>query len=192
MKTSKEYRLEAKAALKGNWGYAIAIVLLFSAAIGALSATFVGGIVLTGALMIGYAYAMIQFCRRGSFKIEDLLQGLKTDNFTATIGLYVKMTIFIFLWSLLFCIPGIIKSYAYSMAPYIMADHPNITGGQAITASQNLMKGKKAKLFCLHLSFIGWILLCVLTFGILTIWVGPWMEVAQARFYESIKDEVQL
>ena len=192
MKTCKEYRLEAKAALKGNWALAIAVVLLFAIAVGAVSATFLGGIVLTGALMVGYAYAMIQFCRRGSFKIEDLIQGFRTDNFTATIGLYVRTMIYIFLWSLLFCIPGIVKAYAYSMAPYIMADHPEITGKDAITASKNLMNGKKARLFCLHLSFIGWVLLSCLTFGILFIWVGPWMEVAQARFYESIKEEVKL
>lgn len=191
MKTCKEYRLEAKAALKNNWALAIVVVILFALAVGLVSTTFIGGIVLSGALMVGYAYAMIQFCRRGSFKIEDLIQGFRTDNFTATIGLYVKMMIYIFLWSLLFCIPGIVKSYAYSMAPYIMADHPEITGEQAITASKNLMQGKKGKLFCLHLSFIGWILLSCLTGGILFIWVAPWMEVAQARFYESIKDEVK-
>ncbi len=192
MKTCKEYRLEAKTALKGNWAFAIAIVLLFGIAVGAATATIAAGIVLTGALMVGYAYTMLQFCRRGSFKIEDLLQGFRTDNFTATIGLYVKSAIYIFLWSLLFCIPGIVKSYAYSMAPYIMADHPEITGEQAITASKNLMNGKKGKLFCLQFSFIGWILLSCLTFGILALWVGPWMDVAQAKFYESIKDEVKL
>lgn len=191
MKTCKEYRLEAKEALKNNWALAIAVVVLFALAIGLVSTTFIGGIVLSGALMVGYAYTMIQFCRRGSFKIEDLVQGFRTDNFTATIGLYVKMVIYIFLWSLLFCIPGIVKSYAYSMAPYIMADHPEITGEQAITASKNLMNGKKGRLFCLHLSFIGWVILSCLTFGILFIWVGPWMEVAQAKFYESIKDEVK-
>lgn len=192
MKTCKEYRLEAKTALKGNWAFAIAIVLLFGIAVGAATATIAAGIVLTGALMVGYAYTMVQFCRRGSFKIEDLLQGFRTNNFTATIGLYVKSAIYIFLWSLLFCIPGIVKSYAYSMAPYIMADHPEITGEQAITASKNLMNGKKGKLFCLQFSFIGWILLSCLTFGILALWVGPWMDVAQAKFYESIKDEVKL
>lgn len=192
MKTCKEYRLEAKTALKGNWAFAIAIVLLFGIAVGAATATIAAGIVLTGALMVGYAYTMVQFCRRGSFKIEDLLQGFRTNNFTATIGLYVKSAIYIFLWSLLFCIPGIVKFYAYSMAPYIMADHPEITGEQAITASKNLMNGKKGKLFCLQFSFIGWILLSCLTFGILALWVGPWMDVAQAKFYESIKDEVKL
>ena len=192
MKTCKEYRSEAKTALKNNWAYAIVVVVLFSIAVALVAVNFVAGIVLTGALMVGYAYAMIQFCRRGSFQIEDLVQGFRTDNFTATIGLYVKMTIYTFLWSLLFCIPGIVKSYAYSMAPYIMADHPEITGEQAITASKNLMKGKKGKLFCLHISFIGWVLLSCLTFGILFIWVAPWMEVAQAMFYESIKDEVTI
>ena len=76
------------------------------------------------------------------------------------------------------------------MAPYILMDHPEMTGGEAITASKNLMKGKKWKLFCLEFSFIGWILLSILTFGILLLWIEPWMQAAMAAFYESIKDEV--
>jgi len=76
------------------------------------------------------------------------------------------------------------------MAPYILADNPELSGNDAITASRKLMDGKKARLFCLDFSFIGWIILSVLTFGILFLWVGPWMEAARADFYESIKDEV--
>ena len=89
-----------------------------------------------------------------------------------------------------FVIPGIIAVYKYSMAPYILMDHPEMTGGEAITASKNLMKGKKWKLFCVEFSFIGWCLLGALTFGIAYIWIGPYMQATMAAFYEDIKDEV--
>ena len=71
-------------------------------------------------------------------------------------GLYVA------LWSLLLVIPGIVKSYSYAMAPYIMAEHPALTANEAITESRRIMDGNKWRLFCLDFSFIGWELLCVL------------------------------
>ncbi|MBP5599690.1 MAG: DUF975 family protein, partial [Lachnospiraceae bacterium] len=117
-------------------------------------------------------------------------EGFKKPGFSATIGLNVKMAIFILLWTLLFYIPGIIAVFKYSMAPYILMDHPEMTGGEAITASKNLMKGKKWKLFCVEFSFIGWCLLGALTFGIAYIWIGPYMQATVAAFYEDIKDEV--
>ena len=191
MKTSKEYRVQSKAALKGNWGMAIAITLVYALLTGACAATVVGAILLTGALAVGYAYAMFMIFRRGNYDLSDLFYGFKSPKFSATIGLAIKMSIYLLLWSMLFVVPGIIKTFSYSMAPYILADHPEMTGGEAITASKNLMKGKKWKLFCMEFSFIGWILLSFLTFGILFLWVGPWMAAAEADFYESIKDEVK-
>ena len=191
MKTTKEYRMEAKAAMKGNWGMGIALFLVFGLIYCAATGTLIGAILLDGALMVGVAYAMVQLFRRGNLELGDLFYGFQGPKFSATIGLAIKTGIFTFLWSLLFCIPGIVATFSYSMAPYILADHPEMTGGQAITASKNLMKGKKGKLFCLQLSFIGWILLSCLTFGIGFLWVGPWMSAATAAFYESIKDEVQ-
>ena len=71
-------------------------------------------------------------------------------------GLYIA------LWSLLFIIPGIIKSFSYAMAPYILAEHPEMTASEAITESRHMMDGNKWRLFCLDFSFIGWSLLCSL------------------------------
>ena len=77
------------------------------------------------------------------------------------------------------------------MAPYILADNPEMDGKAALDASKKLMYGKKGRLFCLHLSFIGWIILSAFTFGILYIcYVGPYIKAAEAAFYESIKYEV--
>lgn len=94
--------------------------------------------------------------------------------------------LYTFLWSLLFIIPGIIAVYKYAMAPFILAEHPEMKPSQAITASKQMMDGRKWELFCLELSFIGWCLLSVLTLGIGMLWVAPYMNVAVAVFYRDI------
>ena len=70
--------------------------------------------------------------------------------------------LYTFLWSLLFVIPGIVKTYSYAMTPYIMSEHPSLTANEAITESRRIMDGNKWRLFCLDFSFIGWELLCSL------------------------------
>ena len=190
MKSAKEYRQIARESLSGNWGAAIGAVIVYGLMLGALCFTAVGSIVLGGALMCGLAYVFMMTIREKKVTFENLFEGFKKPGFSATIGLNVKMAIFILLWTLLFYIPGIIAVFKYSMAPYILMDHPEMTGGEAITASKNLMKGKKWKLFCVEFSFIGWCLLGALTFGIAFIWIEPYMQATVAAFYEDIKDEV--
>ena len=104
-------------------------------------------------------------------------------NFGNAFGLHFMMGLFTALWSLLFIIPGIVAAYRYALAPYLMAENPNIGVMEAIRQSKELMKGKKWSLFCLHFSFIGWILLSILTLGIGLLWVNPYMEAANAAFY---------
>ncbi len=88
------------------------------------------------------------------------------------LGLVLLMGIFIFLWSLLLVVPGIIAAYRYSMAPYLMAENPNIDALEAIRRSKEMMDGNKGRLFCLHLSFIGWILLSIFGVGLLNSILG--------------------
>ena len=190
MKSAKEYRQIARESLKGNWGAAIGVTIVYSLILSAVAATGIGALILGGALCCGLTFVFVSAIREKKVVFENLFEGFKKPNFSATIGLYVKTCIFVMLWSLLFYIPGIVAIYKYSMAPYILMDHPEMTGGEAITASKNLMQGKKWKLFCLQLSFIGWCLLGAITFGIAFIWVGPYMQAAQAAFYEDIKAEV--
>lgn len=94
----------------------------------------------------------------------------------------------IFLWSLLFVIPGIIASYRYAMTPYILAENMDLSVMEAISESKRLMKGNKLRLFFMELSFLGWQILCVLTLGIASLWVGPYMEAAKAAFYREISE----
>lgn len=96
--------------------------------------------------------------------------------------------LFTVLWTLLFIIPGIVKSYEYQMIPYLLADNPQMTKEQAFEESKRMMQGQKWKAFVLDLSFIGWNLLSELTLGILGIfYVQPYMDATHAALYEALR-----
>ena len=100
------------------------------------------------------------------------------------------MGLFIFLWSLLFIIPGIIKSISYAMTPYILADCPDVKVRDALKLSMKMMKGHKMEYFILGLSFIGWILLSVVTAGLVNVfYTGPYMGSTFAAYYLALKKE---
>ncbi len=95
--------------------------------------------------------------------------------------------LYTFLWSLLFVIPGIVKSYEYRMIPYLLADHPDMTYKQAFAESRRMMSGQKWRAFVLDLSFIGWDILSILTLGILSIfYVEPYRFMTNAALYEAL------
>ena len=122
------------------------------------------------------------------WSVGDIFSSFRNgmDYYLNSFLLLFVNSIFIFLWSLLFVIPGIIKTFSYSMSPYILIDNPVMTAGEARRKSMEIMKGNKWKLFCLQFSFIGWILLSILTFGILFLWVIPAMEMSKIAFYKEI------
>lgn len=96
--------------------------------------------------------------------------------------------LFTVLWTLLFIIPGIVKSYEYQMIPYLLADNPQMTKEQAFEESKRMMQGQKWKAFVLDLSFIGWNILSALTLGILGIfYVQPYMDATHAALYEALR-----
>lgn len=115
---------------------------------------------------------------------KDLFYG--SNDFGRSFILYILQSIFTFLWSLLFVIPGIIKGIAYSMSYYIANDNKDLSASECIDRSKQMMDGYKWDYFCLMLSYTGWIILSVLTFGILFIWVLPRMEQAKYLFYLRI------
>lgn len=94
--------------------------------------------------------------------------------------------LYVFLWSLLFIIPGIIAGYSYAMTNYILAEHPELTASEAIERSKQMMAGNRFRLFCLKFSFIGWDLLCSLTLGIGNLWLTPYKQSAIAAFYREV------
>ena len=158
------------------------MALVFFAAI--LSVYAVVCFVVGGTVQLGYAKFNLALVDHREARFSDLFSqfGRFGDGFV----LSLLMTIFVVLWSLLLIIPGIIASYSYAMAPYILYENPGMRPMAAIKASKELMRGNKWRLFCLQLSFIGWSLLCALTAGIGYLWLRPYQEAAQASFYRQI------
>lgn len=100
--------------------------------------------------------------------------------------------LFTFLWSLLFIIPGIIKSYEYRMIPYLLAEYPDMPKDDAFAISKYMMTGNKWKTFVLDLSFILWILGSVFTLGLLGLfYADPYMAQTGAALYDALKAEKQ-
>lgn len=94
--------------------------------------------------------------------------------------------LYVFLWSLLFIIPGIVAGYSYAMTSYILAENPELTASEAIEQSKQMMTGNRWRLFCLQFSFIGWDILASLAFGIGHLWLIPYKQAATAAFYREI------
>ena len=192
--TASEFRAKAREQLGNNifgnqWLYALVVCLIISAITGIASTTVVVPLLIIGPLAIGEAKVFLNLTRSNDpVKIEDTFTGF-TSDIGGNIVLGLLVTLFTFLWSLLFVIPGIIKAYSYSMAFYIKHDNPTYTWQQCIDESRKMMDGNKMRLFLLDLSFIGWIIVGVLCLGIGTLWVAPYMATAHANFYEEISQK---
>ena len=94
---------------------------------------------------------------------------------------------FVMLWSFLLYVPGIIKLYSYRLAPYILAENPHMTAREALNESKRITNGAKKDLFILDLSFIGWFMLCGITFGLAGIYVYPYYQMTLTNAYLSIR-----
>ena len=141
-------------------------------------------LVIGGAATLGYARYNLNLVDHQEAQVNDLFsqfhrlgQGFCMQFFRG---------LFTFLWSLLFIIPGIIAGFRYAMTPYILLEHPEMTAREAITASKELMRGNKFRLFCLELSFIGWSLLCSLPFMVCAIISGVAAIFHSAAFFSIL------
>lgn len=157
-------------------------VLIF-AVISAIVSFIIGGVVELG---MNHFFLKQHDGRRHEF--SDLFSYF--NNWSGAFCLRLLTNVYITLWSLLFVIPGIIKGYSYSMAPYIMAEHPELGANDCITRSRHMMDGHKFELFCLDLSFIGWSILCIFTFGIGFPFLSAYNQAARAAFYRNISVEM--
>ena len=187
--TNSEIRAQARQNMKGNWGLGIGAWLIYAVILGGVSMIpyigWIGTVILTGPLACGLYCIYLRFARAHQTQISDLFSGFQYFGNSFLAGLLVNL--FTFLWSLLFIIPGIVKNYAYSMTYYILCDDPTMDGNTAITKSREMMDGHKMDLFMLQLSFIGWILLGIVTCGIAMIYVVPYMLEAETIFYNNLR-----
>ena len=113
--------------------------------------------------------------------------GFDGQNYGGIVKTMLLTDIFIFLWSLLLIIPGIVKSYSYRMVPYILADNPNIGVKKAIALSNEMTMGHKFNMFVLDLSFIGWYLLGILALGIGVLFVLPYDNATNTELYLALR-----
>ena len=169
------------------WQFVLVYVVFSSIMSFASSSYGVPLLIIGGPLTVGFIMFNLNFIRNGNGTFVNLFEGFKkfSDYFLA----YLLKTGLILLWTLLFIVPGIIKSLAYSQALYIMYDNPGITPKEALDKSEKMMYGHKMELFILMLSFIGWHILGILTFGILEVfYVGPYYNATLALYYEDLKN----
>ncbi|NLO48840.1 MAG: DUF975 family protein [Clostridiales bacterium] len=135
-------------------------------------------------ISVGYLSYTLRLSRKQPANMNNLGDGFY--RYRAIIGIYFLQTIFVLLWSLLLIVPGIIAAYRYRMAYYIALDREDLGPLQCINESKRLMHGSKLELFILDLSFLGWWLLGMMTFGILLIWKLPYIQVTYAYVYQHL------
>lgn len=200
MPENKEIRAAAKATLSGRWTNPVLctlVCMIIGCICGGISEVpnapvlSLLGVVLYVLVALPYGFGYdVAFLRHVRGEAVDDLVTRPFDAFKdygRYLGTSFLVMLFVLLWSLLLIVPGIIMGYAYAMTPYIMKDNPELGAMECIKKSKAMMNGYKWKLFLLDLGFIGWILLCIVTLGIFTLWLSPWMTSARARFYEELK-----
>lgn len=133
-------------------------------------------------LEIGGRLFFIQGARENA-DLNYLGYGFAKGRYLNIVKTMFFRSLFTFFWTLLFIIPGIVKYYAYSMVPYILAENPQMDSDQAIKLSMNMTKGQKFNMWVLDLSFIGWYLLGTLLFLVGTIFVMPYENATKAELY---------
>ena len=140
-------------------------------------------------LNIGVAQNVLAWSRGEDVnKWKVLFGGFNSAKiFFKQVGVVVLNTILCALWTILLIVPGIIKGLAYSMYPYVLRDEPDLSVWQTLKKSEAIMKGYKGKLFLMYLSFVGWFILGAFTFGILYIWLTPYVMTSTVKFYDDVR-----
>ena len=198
MLTRAELKQQAKAQLKGNLGMLLVVLLVYFLVCMAVS--LVGGFIFGKIPVLLYVitYAVVPPIALGYYMVYlDVTYGEKPqvatlfrpfkECYAQSVLVNILVTVFTLLWSLLLIVPGIIKSFSYSQAMFILAENPGMTAKEAIDESKLIMDGHKFELFVLYLSFIPWFLLGYVTLGLGFIYVAPYMTLTITNFYHNIK-----
>ncbi len=189
-----ELKTMAKQQIKGNIGMLFVVTLIVAAISGVagyllalvpIVGPIASAIIVTPAFALSIFRVYLNITKGQKPSASDAFSGF--DDFWAAFKVNFLVSLFTFLWSLLFVIPGIVKSYSYIMSMYILAENKGKPALECIDESKKMTNGHKMELFVLDLSFIGWGLLCVITFGIALIWVLPYMNATYANAYNSLK-----
>ena len=191
MNIRAEIKTRAKAVFTRQYGISIGAYILFIVIVSASSgiSAGLGALFIVPPMLVGYSWFCLQIWRGQQGDVGGMFSKGFSD-YGRHLGGILWMELFVFLWTLLFIVPGIIKSLAYSMTPFILADCPNVRATDALKLSMRMTKGRKGQVFVMYLSFIGWMLLSGLTCGILDLlFVGPYMNTSIAGLYESLRQD---
>lgn len=201
MKTPYEYRAQARVALQDRWGEAaivslIILVITMLIALPSLVAEWAGSIttilsILVLPLQYAYYISLLERTRGNEEELTHYTLQYAINNAYANTRFLVA-GLFIMLISMVAAIftlgiGAIIVKYMYCMVPYLLHDYPELTPREAMKISREMMSGQKWNIFILDLTFIGWILLSILTAGLGVIFVEPYISTARAVFYEDLK-----
>ena len=175
----------ARLALAGKWELAVSTTLVYFVLMFVVGFVPLLPLVFGGPLALGLTIFSLSVLRNTNPHLEQVFEGFK--RLSVSIVACLLMILYIFLWSLLFIVPGIVVAYSYAMVFYIIADDNTILATDALRKSKQMMVGNKWKLFCLTCRFLGWIILSFLTLGVGFLWLVPYMQVSFAEFYEEVK-----
>ena len=214
-KSCKQYREMAWETLSPHWNavtFTMFIICIIAYVGGGVSmiGTFLGldvlsmsgsglsmviSVLLVAPMSYGFSMLLLDYVRRKEQSEGAVLASWQNaienySNIVVTYVLYVLILALIAIPTLF--IGTIILGLAYAMAPFVLKDHPEYSAREALRASRLMMRGHKGKLFLLSLSFLGWILLGLITFGIGFLWIAPYISTASAHFYEDIKPQEEV
>ena len=142
-------------------------------------------------LEVGGRKYYIETMRGSESDFEYVTAPFKSPHYLNVVKVMFLRNVFIFLWFLALIIPGIIKLYAYSMVPYILAENPDMSYSEALMLSEDMTYTHKMNMFILDLSFIGWYILGGIFFGIGHIFVNPYVDATKAQLYEVLKEDAR-
>ena len=196
MESNQVYKNRALASLEGHWGNAVLASFIYFVLVSG-----VGGIfdwvlfkyssyiwmILCFPFIWGFSVFFLNLIRQEDTRLERLFDGYK-DIVRIFLAYFISVIV-ISLGLVLLIVPGIILSLAYSQVSFILKDNPEMSAVDALKKSREMMKGHKGEYFVLGLSFIGWILLAILTLGVGFIALEPYMYATMAHFYEDLKAE---
>ncbi len=188
--TRAELKQQAKGMIAGHYWPVIGATFLALLIYQAATSVFSLASFFLFPLLCGLTLYYLALADGKEVTIGDLFnKGFDGTYYLRRVGGYAWMTLFIFLWSLLFVIPGIVKSFSYALTPYILARYPKVKAQDALKVSMTCMDGHKAELFVLYLSFLGWGILASITLGIVGIFfVTPYLLITVTLWQRQVME----
>ena len=157
------------------------VLLIVLAALAVLAMVF-----LVNPLLVGLKRFFLQSGERKT-DVQEMFFAFRRGHYLNVVKVMFLRNLYLFLWSLLFVVPGIIKSYEYSMIPYLLAEDPTLDSRQVFRLTWEMTEGEKWNIFVLELSFFGWLFLGVMACGIGVLFVEPYMEATYVELFLALK-----